>query len=82
MAKKLNTRAAAAKLCWQIIDGGQSLDSAISSYFETTEHSPQDRGFIQELTYGVCRWYGELDAISAQLLRTPIRNKDLSLIHI
>ena len=76
MAKKLNTRAAAAKLCWQIIDGGQSLDSAISSYFETAEHSPQDRGFIQELTYGVCRWYGELDAISAQLLRTPIRNKD------
>ena len=68
MAKKLNTRAAAAKLCWQIIDGGQSLDSAISSYFETAEHSPQDRGFIQELTYGVCRWYG---AVSYTHLTLP-----------
>ena len=76
MAKKLNTRAAAAKLSWQIIDNGQSLDAAIASYFESAEHSPQDRGFIQELVYGVCRWYGELDAVASQLLRSPIRNKD------
>ena len=76
MAKKLNTRAAAAKLSWQIIDNGQSLDAALASYFEDSEHSPQDRGFIQELVYGVCRWYGELDAVAAQLLRSPIRNKD------
>ncbi len=88
MAKQLNTRAAAAKLAWQIIDQGQSLDAALAHYFETWEESnlsqkssPQnplikDRGFIQELVYGVCRWYGELDAISKELLRSPIRNKD------
>ena len=76
MAKKLNTRAAAAKLAWQIIDNGQSLDAAVAGYFEISDHSPQDRGFIQELAYGVCRWYGELDAVASQLLRSPIRNKD------
>lgn len=76
MAKRLNSRAVAAKLSWQIIDKGQSLDAAISDFFEANEYSPQDRGFIQELVYGVCRWYGELDTVAATLLRSPIRNKD------
>ncbi|RBP48831.1 16S rRNA (cytosine(967)-C(5))-methyltransferase RsmB [Arenicella xantha] len=76
MAKTLNTRAAAAKLCWQIIDKGHSLDAALADLFETQDFSPQDRGFIQELIYGVCRWYGELDTVAASLLKTPIRNKD------
>lgn len=76
MSKRLNTRAAAAKLAWQIIDQGQSLDAALTSYFETASLSPQDKGFVQELVYGVCRWYGDLDIIASQLLRSPIRNKD------
>ncbi len=76
MAKKLNTRAVAAKLSWQIIDRGQSLDSALSQYFEANDLSNQDRGFIQELVYGVCRWYGALDASASKLLKSPIRNKD------
>jgi len=76
MAKKLNTRAAAAKLIWQIIDQGQSLDAVLANFFDENEYSPQDRGFIQELVYGVCRWYGELDHYASQLLRSAIRKKD------
>ena len=76
MAKHLNTRAAAAKLSWNIIDKGQSLDATIASFFELSDYSPQDRGFIQELVYGVCRWYGELDAVASTLLKSPVRNKD------
>jgi len=81
MPKNLNTRAAAAKLAWQIIDQGQSLDAALTRYFETLAETAankqsHNKGFIQELVYGVCRWYGELDAISKHLLRSPIRNKD------
>ena len=76
MAKHLNTRAAAAKISWQIIDKGQSLDAAINTFFEQSPYSPQDRGFVQELVYGVCRWYGELDAVANTLLKSPIRNKD------
>lgn len=80
MAKKLNTRAIAAKLSWQVIDRGQSLDSALSRYFEEHKLSDQDRGFIQELVYGVCRWYGALDDFAATLLKSPIRRKD-RIIH-
>lgn len=76
MAKTLNTRAAAAKLAWNVIDKGQSLDAVLADLFDTQDYSPQDRGFVQELLYGVCRWYGELDAVAATLLKTPIRNKD------
>jgi 16S rRNA (cytosine967-C5)-methyltransferase len=76
MSKKLNTRAVAAKLSWQIVDKGQSLDAVIGDYFNTHEQSPQDRGLIQEMVYGVCRWYGELDHVAAGLLQKPIRNKD------
>lgn len=76
MSKKLNTRAIAAKLSWQIVDKGHSLDAVIGDYFNTHEQSPQDRGLIQEMVYGVCRWYGELDQVAAGLLQKPIRNKD------
>ena len=76
MAKKLNTRAIAAKLSWQIIDRGQSLDSVLNRYFEEHTLSDQDRGFVQELVYGICRWYGDLDILATSLLKSPIRNKD------
>ena len=78
MAKQLNSRAAAAKLAWQIIDQGQSLDAVLANYFESLEENPtsQNKAFIQELVYGVCRWYGELDVLSGKLLRSPIRKKD------
>lgn len=74
--KKLNTRAAAAKICCEIIDQGRSLDSALADYVEHQQPSPQDKGFTQELVYGVCRWYGELDLVANKYLRSPIRKKD------
>ncbi|MBX2849208.1 MAG: 16S rRNA (cytosine(967)-C(5))-methyltransferase RsmB [Acidiferrobacterales bacterium] len=76
MSKKINSRAIAAQLSWQIIDRGQSLDAALGQYFEATTLSIQDRGFIQELVYGVCRWYGALDNTAHKLLKSPIRKKD------
>lgn len=74
MANRLNSRAIAAKLSWQIIDKGQSLDAAINEHFK--DQQGQDRAFAQELIYGVSRWYGELDATASTLLNKPIRNKD------
>lgn len=76
MAKTLNTRAQAAKLCWQIIDQGRSLDSAIADYVSTYQPNPQDKGFVQELVYGVCRWHGELELVAKKFLSSPIRKKD------
>lgn len=76
MAKKKNARALAATTAWQIIDQGKSLDGALASCFEKHPERSQDHGFIQELVYGVCRWYGELDSLTHRLLNKPIRNKD------
>jgi len=70
MAKKLNSRATAAKLAWQTIDQGQSLSHA----FDDVDQS--DRALVQELVYGLCRWYGELNQIAGLLLKSPIRKKD------
>ncbi len=74
--KQLNSRAAAAKVCWQIIDQGRSLDSALNDYIANQQPSVKDKGFVQEVVYGVCRWYGELDQVSKKYLRSPIRKKD------
>ena len=41
----------------------------------------KDRGFIQELCYGVMRWYWQLDAILLQLLSKPLKDKDID-IHV
>ena len=76
MSIKLNTRAIAAKLSWQIIDKGNSLDAALKTYFASHSLTDQDRGLVQELVYGVCRWYGELDCVASNFLAKPIRNKD------
>lgn len=76
---KLSTRAAAAQLAWQIIDQGHSLDRSRDALFEKYSFEQVDRAFIQELVYGVCRWYGELDHIAHKLMTKPIRKKDRSL---
>ena len=76
MTTLLNTRAVAAKLSWRIIDKGQSLDSITKDYYSTHELGDQDRALVQELVYGICRWYGDLNQIASSLMDKPIRNKD------
>ena len=73
---KFSTRAAAAQLAWQVIDNGHSLDRARDAIFQKQDFSAPDRAFIQELVYGLCRWYGELDYIVGTLMDKPIRKKD------
>lgn len=80
MSSQYNTRAAAAALCQKIIDQGQSLDRALSEFFTNNQYSPADKGFVQELVYGVCRHKGLLDVVASQLLQKPLRNKE-QLVH-
>ncbi len=76
MAKKLNSRALAAQISWKIIDKGLSLDATLRESVQLANLDSKDKGLVQELSYGVCRWYGDLDAVAASLLAKPIRNKD------
>lgn len=39
--------------------------------------TPQERGAVQDLSYGVLRFYGQLNEILALLLKKPLRNQDL-----
>ncbi len=52
------------------------MDAAIANYVDEHQPTAKDKGFVQELVYGVCRWYGELDLVAQRFLRSPIRKKD------
>lgn len=50
---------------------GRSLDAALSKVVEKVAES--DRGLTAELSYGVCRWFYQLDAIINQLLTKRLK---------
>ena len=67
-------RTAAAKILAQLIRQQGSLATLLPEAL--AEFSPQDKSFIKELCYGVCRWYPLLDEIVKSLLQQPLRKKD------
>ena len=72
----LNSRALAATVVERIVYDHCSIKVALdSSNFPATTET-RDRAFIQELVYGVCRWYFDLDHELTQLLNKPLRRKD------
>lgn len=65
--KKTNPRAIAAKTLADVFNKGTSLKIT---------NETKDRAFIQELCFGVMRWYWQLEAISKQLLSKKLKAKD------
>lgn len=58
---------------------GTSLTVALQNLFhEDLTLSHQERGAIQDLSYGVLRFYGQLTGILALLLKKSIQNKKLN----
>lgn len=72
--KPLSARSLAAIVCQQVIEEGRSLDDSLFRLPETCEKS--DRAFIQKLSFGVIRWYWQLDKGSKQFSNKPPRKKD------
>jgi len=68
-----NPRALAAQIIHQVV-GGRSLSELLSKELEKA--NPAHRPLIQELCYGVMRWYPRLDALALQLLARPLKTKD------
>ncbi|MDD5216027.1 MAG: transcription antitermination factor NusB, partial [Methylococcales bacterium] len=54
-----NTRLVAAQTLVRVLDGGQSLTSALEHTLSTLEN-PQEKAFVQAVCYGVCRYYHRL----------------------
>jgi 16S rRNA (cytosine967-C5)-methyltransferase len=70
----MEVRVAAAGALDEVIRQGHSLSTVMPRWQERVP--PRDRALLQELCYGVLRWYWRLDAIARQLLRKPFKAKD------
>lgn len=73
----MDSRAIAAKVLAKLFTQRQALDRVIPAL--TTELDDPDRAFVQELCYGVCRWYYRLDFVLGKLLNKPLRAKDTDI---
>lgn len=73
-AKKQSARSAAAKIIHQVLQHKQSLSTLLQPAL--AELPENQRSLCQHLCYGVLRWQHQLDFLSKQLLRKPLKAKD------
>ncbi len=64
----------------QVIDDGRSLSSVLNELWKTNPNAVKHRPMVQELCFGVMRWYTSLDAVAQKLLRKPVKKRD-TVIH-
>ena len=66
----MSVRARAAQVVGQVLGEGRSLTTALAL---ALEHTPvRERGLLQELCYGVCRWQPRLQVWLDRLLQRPL----------
>ena len=70
----LNVRAAAAQIITQILNGQGSLSSLLPAI--SSKIAENDRPLLQELCFGTCRFYPQLQAYTECLVEKPLRAKD------
>lgn len=80
--KTKHPRSLATLICEKVIHNGTSLGEAMNDVIGEKEISSQDRGFIQVLSFGVLRWYWQLNDSLEPLLNKPIRNKERQIKYI
>lgn len=66
-----NPRPSVARALVRIVDRNETLDSALDAIATTN-----GRALIQEMLYGVLRWYHRLDALAEILLKQGLKKKD------
>jgi 16S rRNA (cytosine967-C5)-methyltransferase len=74
VSKHLNLRAHATRLLTSVVKNQQSLASLLP--YQPDSLSVQDQALLQELCFGVCRWYQRLNAQIDMLLDKPLKAKD------
>jgi 16S rRNA (cytosine967-C5)-methyltransferase len=67
----MNVRARAARLISSVVDGGKSLSALLDE-----SSAGAEQALLQELCYGVIRYWYRLDALAGQLLQRPLKRKD------
>ncbi|MEQ1837984.1 MAG: 16S rRNA (cytosine(967)-C(5))-methyltransferase RsmB [Candidatus Nitrotoga sp.] len=70
-----NTQLAASDVVRQVLTG-QNLNQVLSAMLQNMRDStPQQRGALQDLSYGTLRFYGQLTALLKQLLHKPLSDE-------
>ncbi|HEY5604134.1 MAG TPA: 16S rRNA (cytosine(967)-C(5))-methyltransferase RsmB [Gammaproteobacteria bacterium] len=77
----MNTRALAARILVDVHVHGMSLTDALADRLGSLPDA-QNQGFVQEMCYGVSRWWWRLDAMLALLLEKPLKAKDADIRHL
>jgi len=72
----VSSRKVASKLVLSVIKDGQSLSSLTSL---TDGLEPRDAAFARLLAFGVLRYYHQLQALLAPLIKKPLKSKDLDI---
>jgi 16S rRNA (cytosine967-C5)-methyltransferase len=72
--KTKNVRALAATIIACVINGDGSLSTHLEKHKSIAESA-----LLQELCFGCCRWYFQLDSICNSFLSSPLKAKDLNL---
>jgi len=75
-ARRLSPRALCAQVLCEVVERRRYLDVVLQ---ERLPHQAEHAALIQEMAYGTLRWYHQLDAIAAQLLQHPLKEKDSDL---
>ena len=71
----MNSRALAARTLVNVVNHACPLNLALTNTFDDIADQ-KERSFIQELCYGVMRWYPRLEFIANELLEKPLKGKD------
>jgi 16S rRNA (cytosine967-C5)-methyltransferase len=72
-----NPRAVAAKVLEQVAVHSRYLDTALAQSLATLpDKQKSDAALIQEMAYGVLRWFHQLDAIASVFIDRPLKEKD------
>lgn len=74
----MNARAVAAKVIRDVVGSTLPLDAALLQNTGLLKN-PADQALLQELSYGVLRWWFRLQEIARGLLQKPMKAKDLDV---
>jgi len=77
----MKARALAVKILIDVMSSGQSLTKVLANRSKELS-DPAEHALLQELSYGVLRWWSLLEAVSHRLLSKPLKTKDSDIRNV
>ena len=76
-----NARALAAEVLAQVLplNRRNTQPKSLSELLPQLSEQEKDKGLVQELCFGVCRWFTRLDKLAVPLIRQPFKDRDADL---